>query len=246
MKALIFAVLCLCAWTTRAAEPISIAAGESLKPYEELLTRIISRAGFELNFVTLPQARLIKELEAGRHDGGFLLSDFAIDEIPGMVRIPVSLGNGQQAAVAIRADIHVKTVADLARYRVGFERGNKSQEVLLPHLDKYYATNNSQSLFAMLAAGRLDLVIAPPARVPGYAREAGISQYYIQQPPVVSFPLYLALTARAASQEPRLTAVFRASANSGEWPREYAAVQARIAQSAGAAPVASAPGSAPR
>lgn len=92
----------------------------------------------------------------------------------------------------------------------------------------------------MLAAGRLDLVIAPPARVPGYAREAGISQYY-QQPPVVSFPLYLALTARASSLEPRLTAVFRASANSGEWPLEYAAVQARFAQPASA----SAPGNAP-
>lgn len=58
------------------------------------------RAGFELNFVPLPQARLINELEADRHDSGFLLSDFAIDDIPGMVRIPVSLGQGQQAAVA--------------------------------------------------------------------------------------------------------------------------------------------------
>lgn len=229
-------LLCLCSLATAAAERITIAGAEITAMYAPLLIKVLARADIEARFIALPQARFLPSLAKGLYDGGFMLSEFAIQDIPGMVAVQQPIGEGLQTAVTLEPGIHITHAADLAHYRVGIERGNKPHQSLRPYLNEYQEVVDATALFRLLAAGRIDVLITPEIFVPALSKEAGLDKVYIQRPPVVRHSIYLGLNQSAAHLEPRIRAVLKESVASGEWEREKTRLRASMRQRAAKQP----------
>ena len=173
---------------------------------------------------------MVVELQSGIWDGAFFFTDLALEQMPGMVKVPVSLYRNEIVAVAARPGVRVSSRADLSRYSVGIERGNKTHEAVVKGLENVQAAEDQATQFRMLAVGRFDVAISSRALLGALARQAGIPKLYIQEPPLSVLPLYLAVTRANQAAVPALASAFARAVESGQWAKDLNAVLAKANQ----------------
>lgn len=222
MKKMMFACSLLVLALGLSAQTLKLAAIEAVKPFEPLLAKVIKSAGFTPEFTYLPQARLMADADS--YDAVYFLTDIAITSVKGMVKVPVPLFSNDVVAVAAKPDVKVASRADLAKYKVGVERGNKNHQEITKGVTGIVETDNQAAAVKMLGAGRFDVAIVSRSLVAQYAKEAGLAKYYVQEPPVLQIPLYLGLTAKGAANEAKLTPAFRKVVDDGSWLKDATAL----------------------
>jgi polar amino acid transport system substrate-binding protein len=220
--------MCLSAASAH-AQSFTAACNPTVIAFEPLFQEVFAEAGLQLAMEGQPQARLFASLLDNEVQAGLMLSDAAISDLPGVIKIPYPLGYTEIVAVCADPSIRISSASDLPAFSIGIVRGNKIHEILTSGM-KLTATESSDSLFRMLAAGRFQVAIATKQVVPGLAKAAGMDRFYIQEPPLASIPLFLVLTESGAPFKNRLSPVIKRWVESGAWDRKANAILAEQAK----------------
>jgi ABC-type amino acid transport substrate-binding protein len=228
MKKLLFVVLSVLLASGLPAQTLKLVTTDQLKPFQSLVLKVLKEAGVDATVVGEPQARLMADLGGGAVDGGFFLTTIALEQVPGLVKVGVPLYRNEIVAVAVSPDVKVASTADLAKYKVGIERGNKTHEAVVKNLSNVIPVDNQPTQFKMLAGGRFEVAISARALIPSLVKEAGIAKVYVQEPPVLVQPLFFVLTAKNQALVAKLTAAFKAEVDSGAWAKDLNAVIAPL------------------
>ena len=213
-----------------AAEPVLVLATGAREPIvslpnepgfvEELAREALRRAGYGLRVVPLPVERALLNANAGIEDGDLFRTAGFEKDYPNLVQVPHPLLEQDFVAMTRRDDIEIRDWPDLARYSVGLVTGSKILERRLAGINKPTSVRDNASLFALLAADRVDVVLI--GRWVGYlaARRAGLA-VRVQEPALVSVPMFIYLHRRHESLAPLLAKALADVRRDGTWQRLY-------------------------
>lgn len=210
------------------SQSLQVGGLETLRPFEPLFREVLERAGFKPSFSYYPQARVMLLLENGSIDANLLLSEGGISSVKGAIRIPLVLSETQYLAVALSSSVQVKTLGDLAKYHVGIERGNTIHQSLASGARELTETADQREQFRMLKAKRFDLAISTRSLVSTLVKEIDLKEWYIQEPPLRTVPLYFSISKKNAAYEASITKAFQKALDSGYWKTEYSKILASL------------------
>ncbi|NQZ52468.1 MAG: transporter substrate-binding domain-containing protein [Moritella sp.] len=167
----IFYLLLIFASHLQAASEIVFTAGASLKSYQPsiivpILTEAFKRNGIKFRAVHHPSLRSLMLSNGGRYDGELhRVYDFhqvSDGKYPNLIRIESKLLSVWLSVFSTKG-ISISGWDSLKGYSVAYYRGRKDVEINLNKVlaPKYInRVNTDEQAFAMLAAGRVDIVIS--------------------------------------------------------------------------------------
>jgi ABC-type amino acid transport substrate-binding protein len=215
---------------TLGAQELTIGTIEGTANYGPLIMRVLKETGINAKIVTYRrQDDLYPALARGTVDGAFFLAEPIIAQLNGAVTVPVRLHQTNFCAVTLDPKVKVTTPGDLRRYTVGVVKGQMAHDALTRGMPTVSAVSDMEQ-FKMLAAGRFQIALAVEMAVPFHCAAAGIKTYYIQQPPLLMSPTFLALSKKQAGLTDKVTAVFKQWLENGRWNEALAAVDAEAAK----------------
>ncbi len=175
--------LLACAVLIAALQPGLLWAGPTLKVgyyqsgerYQPLIIAIYKEAGLVPEFVALPLERSLRSVDNGEIDADMGRATGSLAAYPNAIESAEPIVD-MQLQVLVRKDFSPTklAVADLKTYNLGYLRGAKMAENFISAQGlKASAANSMDSILAMLAAGRVDVVLnsslAPLSDYPQYA-----------------------------------------------------------------------------
>lgn len=212
-----------------AVESWQLLATPPMRPFAPLMQSVLQQAGISATVRYVPQARLIAELQTGRGDGAFFLTERARDSVPALEIVPVALHQYDLMAVSLKP-LAATTPDALARYRLGIERGNQLSEAWSVNYPRVYRGNSVPKLVQAFAAGRFDVLVLGRDQVARQLNRVKIAVYYLHEPPLQSMPLYLMLLPHRRGALPAVTKAFQQAVDSGAWSRQMSQVLQQYAR----------------
>jgi hypothetical protein len=202
------------------AQELKIGTIEGMAGYGPLVVKVLKEAGFDAKISTYPiQGDLVRELAKGGIDGAFFLAQPIIAQAKGAVRVPVRIGESNFCAVATDPSVKVANPGDLRKYKVAIVKGHPAHAAITRGLTLTGAASDEEQ-FKLLADGSVQVVIAVDDLIPIMCKAVGIKQYYVQNPPLLRTPTFLALSAAQAGIEPKVEAAFKKWIDNGQWEAE--------------------------
>jgi ABC-type amino acid transport substrate-binding protein len=192
---------------------------ESLRLFDPVMVDLIRQAGLEPQSSQVPYARLIADLTQGKPDIAYFLSQASLDQLPLYQPIPVVLYRNEYVAVTIDPEIRITKPADLGQYSVAFPRGYASLSPVTKGLSNATEVTDEDQGFKMLGAGRVQVMLCSRTSVEIFG-PAARHPLFVQEPALVSQPLYLVIRKTKAAEADALTRVLQAVLNDGTWARE--------------------------
>lgn len=191
-------------------------------------TEAFKRLGYRFDYNVNPPQRGIVESNSGRLDGEAFRLQFTDDlekQFPNLIRVDEPVGEGIFAAYSTNPDIRVQ---NLEHFRgkdllIGYIRGQKAIEAKLAI---YVAERNRLDItdlktgLKMLAAGRMDVLIADDQNVKSLLRQEEFRGQPIKKiGEVLAIPVYPYLHKKYAALVPKLEAALRAMKRDGTLDR---------------------------
>lgn len=180
-----------------------------------VLEQVLTDAGFSVTTLVFPLARGHAELTEANIDGFFLMNDQVAQTLENTLIVPVAIVDTDYVAVSLAGEQIIASPADLVNYRVGIERGHAAQQFLAQGAKESHEAGNSVALMRMLQADRVDFMITNRPEVPRAALEAGIDNFVIQEPSLMTINLFLVLSSSQQQHLPAITAAFEQAKESG-------------------------------
>lgn len=185
-----------------------------------------AKLGIDTESKQLPAARSLFMADSGQTDGEVNRTADIETEHPNLVRIEVPVN--WLEAVALSCNKTVKADLDsISRMRVGIKIGNLYAERLTQKMPAVVKLADETRLLDLLLANRLDVLIINRTLALSLKREPRYNCLTINDPPLLSVPLYHYLHKRHADIVPDITRVLREMHDSGE----SKAIRERILQS---------------
>lgn len=182
----------------------------------------LKEAGVEARIKTFDkQPDLLEALGKGAVDAAFFLAQPVIEQVKGAVMIPVRLAYTDICAVTTDPEIKIASPGDLRKYTVGVVKGHVGHAAVTREMAVIEAASEMEQL-KMLAAGRFQVAVSVSDLVQAMSKPAGLKTYYIQHPPLVRTPTFLALSSSRAALKDRIQEVLKKKVESGQWERETA------------------------
>ncbi len=125
-----------------------------------VLPQIYQRIGQTISITPLPANRAQQAANSGEKDGEILRIYSYGDETPNVIRVPTPY-YFLTTAVFARHDKNfvIKSLTDIAKYRVGIVRGVKHTNNATKGLAHVYPSQSSEQLFKQLAQGYIDIAL---------------------------------------------------------------------------------------
>ncbi len=187
--------LVLCSNMAVRAEPVvTIGAVHIEDPVIEVAVKVLEeaygRAGLELRLQYYPAERAIQLANAGRIDGDLQRIPGVEQQYPNLVPVPVVLTQAEFMVFSRQVPVAINSWESLKPYKLAHIRGIKAIEEKLPPGVQAEAVDSPSNEFKMLKAGRVDLVIQERILGLGTAREQGIDDLVVMEPPLLTQPFY--------------------------------------------------------
>jgi len=206
----------LFALTTSYPPPYSTEDAQGI--LDRVLREAFSRTGHDVRFLRLPAERALLDADAGLADG-VVARIHGIDALyPNLVRVPsATLVSRDFVAFSRKGLGPIRRWEDLASFNIVYVRGWKIVEQNVPEAKSVLAVDGSRRAFRLLARGRADVVIN--ARLDGavVARQEGIRDLVIHEPPLTSRSLYPYLHVDHQAMVPDLAAALDAMKADGSF-----------------------------
>jgi ABC-type amino acid transport substrate-binding protein len=185
----------------------------------KVLKAAYSRIGIKIRGERLPAARSLEMAEAGLVDGEVNRIRAIEERYPRLMRIdvPVNLLEGVVLTCDTSLD-HVSMEA-IRKLHLGIKIGHRYAELLTDGMPAVTRLPNEQKLIKLLLEGRLDALLVDRAWAETEMAKPGMGCLRINEPPLVTVPLYHYLNRRHADLAPLITAELRAMRQSGEIDR---------------------------
>lgn len=191
--------------------------------YQGIMEDAFQRLGLAVDFQVVAPERSLSLVAQGVDDGDCCRIEELAAHYPTLRRVPVALIDIDFVAFTRDNSIRIQNWADLEPYEVGVVRGWKILEAELAQrpVREIYTLTTPRSMFNMLNKGRIQ--VATIGRLVGYEtiRAMAIPDIEVQEPPLVSRPLYLYLHERHAALIPRFTQVLEQMKQEGSLMKYY-------------------------
>lgn len=138
--------------------PSDIGHGSSL---EKIVSQSYQRLGYQVDIKFMPAKRALLAAQYDENfDAELARIKHAGTSMPTLLRVPVVLAEIQLSVITSKAGVTIKSMEDLANYRVSGVRGIVMTDTLLSTYSPIYANDLVHAL-DLLNAKRIDLVLVP-------------------------------------------------------------------------------------
>lgn len=218
---------CLLALPARATEPapppLHIAAVQKDAVSwvaARLLTEVYRLAGLELVVEPMPAPRAGLLALSGEVDGELIRTEAHGQRNPRLLRIDPPYYRIQVQAFSLASRrVQVGSRADLARYKLAAIRGLSYVPELTPGHPALTLAQNSEQMFRMLQAGRVDLALDSGLAARHVLERLGLREQLSASPELARYELFHYLHPRHRALAPRIAAAIQRLKASGELER---------------------------
>ncbi|CCQ73725.1 ABC transporter substrate-binding protein [Magnetospira sp. QH-2] len=216
--------------SAQAVERLTIATG--LKPpfvtteaedgfLEELAKEAFRRAGLDLRVIVLPAERVLRNANDGLEDGCLLRIKGLEKTYPNLVRVPESLINSQFVGYTTGRKIPVSGWGSLAGQAVTYITGWKIFDNNVKQAEQIIKTRDANQMFDILRAGRADVALYERWQGLWVARQMGLKNLAILDPPFVDLKMYMYLNKKHQHHIPKVTEALREMKQDGSYQALY-------------------------
>lgn len=168
-----------------------------------ILPEAYKTLGYDVEFKVVPPNRAYLELDEGTADG-FVMADEGITrEHPSAVIVPASFGTDDFYVFSKRNDLKIANWDSLKAYSVGYMSSMTPVEVHLKGVKSHPGQEISQ-VFAMLAAGRTDLVVMPKGVGMMMIKNMKLKDVHIIGPSLESVKIFHVVAGKRSDLAPKL------------------------------------------
>jgi polar amino acid transport system substrate-binding protein len=234
--ALLFLLLTPSAWLT--ADTLVLTSSYS-PPYaangergilEHVLAEAFTRIGEDVEFRYLPAQRALADAQSG-HADGVVARVMGIQRMyPDLVLVPSATIPSRDFVAFSRNSLPlITTWADLSPYNITYVRGWKIIENNARPVESAVPVDSTRRAFELFLRNRVDVVIS--ARLDGtvMARQLGIDDLFVHEPPLATLALYPYLNERHADLAGPLAAALDEMKADGTFDRIYRDAMERYA-----------------
>lgn len=191
-----------------------------------ILKGAFARIGAQVTLQQLPSERGLVMADNGQVDGdGNRISGLQA-AYPNLLQVSESNMTYEFTAFALRPDVNVRNWDDLRHYTVAYIIGWKIYDENV-HASSTVKVATPENLFALLRAGRVDVVLYYRLGGLYYARKLGLTNLRVLGPPLATREMYMYLNSRHVDLVPRLADALRDMKKDGSYERIVAPFQSR-------------------
>jgi len=181
-----------------------------------ILKTAYSRIGVEVKGKALPANRALVDSNTGYIDGELCRIAAIESNHPNLIRIPIPVMTVEIMAYTSGNTFPVTGWESLEEQRIGIKAGIQYTEMQTQGMPNVLRTTNHDNLFQLLAADRLDVVIATRSICPIQGGKSCIEEFYVHEPPLAKLRLYHYLHKKHAALAPLITDQLSRMYESGE------------------------------
>ncbi len=178
----------------------------------QVLSETIEKIGYQVEFKDLPPFRSISVFNDVEADGYLFATDLFLINHPSAIKIEPALGYDEIMAFSTSSDYVINGWNSIRPYSIGLMNGMDVVENRTKGM-RIYGTNSPNQAFAMLKAGRFDIVVLP--RLIGCQLLSAYPSIQMLEPPLEKAPLYTFLNANHADIAPKLSKALSEMLSSG-------------------------------
>jgi len=168
--------------------------------YDTLLKEVMNNIGIELEINHYPSERSILWANQGHDDGEFARIDGIAEKYPNLIVVEEPLIDFHFVALKkYGRSFNPSSWEDLKNIRVGYLNGWKIFEDNLPEETETSEAQNVESLFNLLLADRVDVILYSKIRAESYMTASRIENIEIIDPPLAIRAMHLYLHKRNAA-----------------------------------------------
>jgi len=175
-----------------------------------------AKLGITVEGKIFPAARALAQSDAGMTDGEVHRIKAIAPQHPNLIRIDIPINVVEGMAVTCDRTIDTTVVENISQYHLGIKIGTRYVEKLVDGMPSVVRKADENKLTQLLKAGRLDVVIGDRPWAISETLKADGECVRINEPPLVTIPLYHYLHKRHADLVPRIAKVLREMKESGE------------------------------
>ncbi|HEU6436666.1 MAG TPA: transporter substrate-binding domain-containing protein [Nitratidesulfovibrio sp.] len=191
---------------------------------DQIIRGAFARIGADVSLQQLPSERGLVMADNGQVDGdGNRISGLQAT-YPNLLQVPESNMTYEFTAFALRPDVNVRNWDDLRHYTVAYIIGWKIYDENV-RASSTVKVATPENLFALLRAGRVDVVLYYRLGGLYYARKLGLPNLRVLAPPLTTREMYMYLNSRHADLVPRLADALRDMKKDGSYERIVAPFQ---------------------
>ena len=181
-----------------------------------VLKAAYARLGYNVETYKGPAARLLADSNAGLTDGEVHRIAAIAPNYHHLIRVDAQINTVEGVIVSCGKLPEIRTVDELGKYRVAVRIGNVYATDLTKDLPNVTRTPDADRMMEMLLGHRVDYILTDRSWITMQQQLPGRECLRVQEPPLVSIPLYHYLHIRHRELVPAITKVLREIVASGE------------------------------
>jgi polar amino acid transport system substrate-binding protein len=180
-----------------------------------VMTEIYQNIGYDMTLIRFPSKRSLVEANAGLTEGELFRIKGVEKYYPNLVRLPHAMGILKAMALTRAGEPKIVNILGLRDKKVGILSGLEYTKILTKGLDRE-VPNSIDSLFAILLAGRVDVIIFPKLDGQKYIKTHQLKdKINISDQPLIEIPLYHFLHKDSSAALEKLSKEMTEMKNSG-------------------------------
>lgn len=199
---------------TYGAEPFTTKQATGL--FDVVVKDAFLRAGISASISWVPAKRGLRRVSHGQDGAHYPRTIAAIGASPNLIVVPTPFFQTSYVAVVRQAGVDVKNWEDLRKYRVGYLLGWQIFANKKEFFGKVQPSRIPESMFKMLKADRVDVVLYEKMAFMQLAAKMDLSGLTVLEPPIATSFLHLILHKKHAELIPRLSQAFVEQRESGD------------------------------
>jgi polar amino acid transport system substrate-binding protein len=181
-----------------------------------VLTVAYGKLGIDIKGIRLPAARALAQSDAGLTDGEVHRIKAIAPQHPQLLLIDVPINRVEAMALSCNQSVDTSSLAAMRDRRIGIKVGTLYAERLTKGMPNVTRMPSETMLMELLLAHRLDVVIGDRPWALTQLAGVGHECVRINEPPLMSIPVYHYLNVRHATLAPDIRRVLQEMKDSGE------------------------------
>lgn len=178
------------------------------------------RIGVEVEITILPAERALINVNSGLDDGDIFRAPGVERNFPNLIQVPEPMLDYAFVAYAKRADITIRTWADLKPYNVAYASGWKIYETNVKNVKEVTNTSSIVELFSLLEKGRVDVILLDRWGGQSIVHQMGY-RLKPQEPPLARMNMFMYLNKKHAAMAPKVAQALRDMKADGSYKKIY-------------------------
>ncbi len=186
---------------------------------DRLMHEVFGRLDIRVTVQSLPAERALLNADAGIEDGDVGRVAGLTRIYPNLIQVPETLFHADFVAFTRSVTFRSDGWETLSPYDVGIINGHKAAEANIKTFQSLVSVEDLRVLFNLLAKDRVDVVVTERLFGAYIAKQSGIDDVKVMDPPLARLELYLYLHKKHSALVPRISKTLREVKSDGTYKR---------------------------